>query len=187
MARSIAQGANYKMIPYANYLKGICPISNNKLPIPNTAEISQYTSNYDYDEDGIPDVIEKKYGLNPEDKNDALYDADNDSFPNISEYNFNKESVLAPNMHPPLITRIVLEEIASTKIPIEIENIIRHGYNKDNWRIQTDIYTPQKGWRTKFLKIGDKFSVNGINYVIKDIKESFDTVINPKLGGTSKS
>jgi hypothetical protein len=182
IARSIANGANDKLIPYENYLVGICPISKQPLPKPDSDQLSNYTSSYDYDEDGIPDVMEKKYGMNPEYNQDAQFDSDNDSFSNIVEYRYNKEGVLDPKIHPPLITRIRLVRVASTKIPITIKHILKVGYNKDNWKIQINIRTPYQGWRTKFLKIGDKFEVNKIKYVIKDIKEEYETSLNPKLG-----
>lgn len=40
----------------------------------------------DNDVDGMPDVFEKKYGLNPFDPDDADLDADNDGFTNKEEY-----------------------------------------------------------------------------------------------------
>jgi hypothetical protein len=182
IARSIANGADNKLIPYKNYLAGICPISKEPLPKPDSDQLSNYTSNYDYDDDGIPDVMEKKYGLNPESYQDGQYDSDNDSFSNIVEYRYNKEGVLNPKIHPPLITRIRLVKVASTKIPIIVKHILKVGYNKNNWKIQINILTPHQGWRTKFLKIGDKFEVNSIKYVIKDIKEEYETSLNPRLG-----
>ena len=181
IARSIAKGAKSQLIPYKNYLLGICPITNEPLPVPNTEQLSQYTSNYDYDQDGIPDVMEKKFAMNPENPADALYDADGDSFNNITEYRQNKESLMDSASHPPLITRIVLVKISNTSIPILFKELIKYGYNKDNWKVQVNIKTP-KGWKTKFLKIGDSFKVNEITYTISDIEEDYEPVLNPRLG-----
>ena len=182
IARSIANNADNKLIPYQNYLAGICPISNESLPKPDSDQLSMYTSSYDYDEDGIPDIMEKKYGLNPEFNQDAWFDSDNDSFSNIVEYRFNKEGILDPKIHPPLIRRIGLVRVASTKIPIIIKHILKTGYNKDNWKIQINIQNPGRRRKTKFLKINDNFEVNGVKYTINDIKEEYESVINPKLG-----
>lgn len=41
---------------------------------------------FDTDQDGIPNMWEKKYGLNPHDPNDAYLDKDGDTFSNLAEY-----------------------------------------------------------------------------------------------------
>ena len=181
IARSIADGANDKLIPYENYLAGICPITNKSLPKPDSEQLSLYTSSYDYDEDGIPDVMEKKYDLNPEFSDDAAYDADHDSFSNITEYKYDKKGVLDADIHPPLIKRIVLIRVANTKIPIVIKHILKTGYNKNNWKIQINI-RQTNGRKTKFLKIGDNFTVNTIKYAIKNIKVEYEELLNPQMG-----
>jgi hypothetical protein len=182
IARSIAPEANNRLIPYQNYLIGNCPISNTPLPKPNTKQLDIYTSTYDYDEDGIPDILEKKYGLNPEDANDIWLDLDNDSFSNITEYRYNKDGISDPKIHPPLIERITLVKVANTKIPIFIKNILKTGYNKKRWKIQINIFHSPHNRQTKFLKIGDTFEVNKIKYTINDIREEYDHSVNPGLG-----
>ncbi len=45
--------------------------------------------NSDIDSDGLPDWWEKKYGLNPDNSNDANLDIDKDGANNLTEYQFN--------------------------------------------------------------------------------------------------
>jgi hypothetical protein len=40
----------------------------------------------DSDQDGMPDVWEKRYGLNPRDPSDASADKDRDGYTNLEEY-----------------------------------------------------------------------------------------------------
>lgn len=45
----------------------------------------------DADEDGMPGEWEKKYGLNPEDARDAMFDVDFDKLTNIEEYKYDTD------------------------------------------------------------------------------------------------
>lgn len=58
----------------------ICPFTGT----PQPAALSQ--AEIDSDGDGIPDEVERKHGLNPNDPDDALGDLDGDGFSNLEEY-----------------------------------------------------------------------------------------------------
>ena len=62
------------------------------------------TPDGDRDNDGLPDVWEIKYGLNPLQASDALLDTDNDGFTNIEEYP--DHSPADPKDHPTLIGKM---------------------------------------------------------------------------------
>lgn len=74
----------------------ICPFCKTKQPEP----IDKNT--LDSDEDGIPNVIEQKYGLDPYDKVDAYLDLDGDGFLNIEEYQAGTDMANAEDSPEPI-------------------------------------------------------------------------------------
>jgi hypothetical protein len=81
------------------------------LPIPFDALVCPFTSNAqpaiiraeerDSDGDGIPDVWEEKYGLNPFDPGDAAMDKDADGFSNLEEHIAKTEPTDDTDFPPP--------------------------------------------------------------------------------------
>ncbi len=70
----------------------------------------------DSDNDGIPDDIENKYGLNPNVAADAELDLDGDGFSNLVEYRAGT-AMDDPKSHPPLMEILELVAVRSVKIP----------------------------------------------------------------------
>ena len=70
---------------------------------------------FDDDNDGMPDIWEKQFGLNPL-FNDASADADNDGYSNLEEYQLGSDPTDRndPNQHPakamPWIPLLLLDD-----------------------------------------------------------------------------
>ena len=180
IARSNAAGAGNKLIPYIYYTNGVCPISGGKLFLAKETVVD--TESLDTDKDGIPDSIEKKYNMNPKNPRDIYNDIDNDGFSNIQEYKYNQKGIGDKKTHPSLIGRLILIKVSNTVIPLILKKIIRRGDNKENWDIQINVKSTNRGWTTKFLKINDSVEINDDKYTIIDIKYKTDNVLDPQLG-----
>jgi hypothetical protein len=178
IARSNAPSSDGKLIPYAYYKIGKDPITKEKLLLPDAAVMRRTA---DIDKDGIPDLIEKQIGTNPTNKSDKDYDIDKDSFTNIQDYKHKSSGINNPSIHPALIKRLILIDIAKTKIPLLLKKIIKKGKNKKDWDIQVNILR-NKRWKTKFLKINSSIDLNGLGYRITDIKNEVYNKLDPRLG-----
>ncbi|HBM16440.1 MAG TPA: hypothetical protein DD381_08900 [Lentisphaeria bacterium] len=179
ITRSNAPKADGKLIPYDYYKLGFCPITKEKLQIPD-ADVIERTS--DSDADTIPDQIEKQYGLNPANPADAYYDLDKDSFTNLQDYQYNPNGIDNPKIHPPIIRRLILSGISKAKVPFIIKNIVKSGKNKKLWNIQINFDDPSISPSTKFLKIGSTVELPTLSYKITDIIEKTYEKLDPKLG-----
>ena len=180
IARSNAPGAKNKLIPYIYYKHGTCPISKEKISLTKKAIIN--TDLIDTDKDGIPDSIEKKYNMDPNNPQDIYEDIDKDTFSNIREYRYNKNGIADKSIHPPLLDRLLLIKVSNTRIPFILKKIIKHGKDKKNWDIQINAKLSKQGWTTKFLKIGDSIEINDMEYTISDIHDTVENVLDPYLG-----
>ena len=60
----------------------------------STVEVKGTAGDSDYD--GLPDVWEEYYGLDPSDPSDARSDADHDGINNLDEYRLNRDPTLTP-------------------------------------------------------------------------------------------
>ena len=106
-----------------------------RMPIPWAAEVCPFCTAtqprpresdplWDYDRDGIPDLWEKKYGLDPSDPKDVYNDNDGDGFSNIVEFRADPQTDLTdlsrkhgtnmtdPKDYPPPENLLVLKEIS---------------------------------------------------------------------------
>ncbi len=180
IARSNAPSAGNKLIPYIYYKHGIDPITKEKISLAEKTVTN--TDSFDTDKDGIPDSIEKKYNLNPKNPQDIYNDVDNDGFSNIQEYRYNKNGIADKKIHPPLIDRLALIKVSNTIIPLILKKVIKRGADKKNWDIQINLKSANRGWTTKFLKIGDSIEINDMKYTITDIESKTDNVLDPRLG-----
>lgn len=179
IARSNAPKADGKLIPYDYYKLGFCPITKEKLIVPD-ASFLERTS--DIDGDSIPDQVEKKYGLNPANPADANHDMDKDSFTNLQEYLYNPDGINNQKIHPPLIKRLFLSGISKAKVPFIVKNIVKPGKDKAKWSIQVNFDNPEITPSTQFLKIGAMVELPNLSYKITDIVEHIYEKLDPKLG-----
>ena len=119
----------------------------------------------DSDGDGISNEVERQYNLNPDDPNDAAYDADGDGFSNIYEIE-NKTSPTNANDHPPLWHRLVLKQVSTVTLPVELKVVNTMGSaDKSQWEIQYNL--PRTHRRTKqvqtksyFVPLGEEIQVD---------------------------
>lgn len=179
IARSNAPKADGKLIPYEYYKLGFCPITKDKLTVPDAGFLEKTS---DIDGDGIPDLIEKKYGFNPANPSDANQDLDKDSFTNLQEYLYIPEGIDNPKIHPPLVKRLVLSGISKAKVPFLIKNIVKSGKDKTKWNIQVNFDDPDITPSTQFLKIGATIELPNLSYKITDIVEHTYEKLDPNLG-----
>ncbi len=81
----------------------------------------------DSDGDGIPDEVETKLGLNPNDASDTNADKDNDGFTNIEEYRA-KTDLNDPDSHPDYLDSLKLvAPLKETTLPFYFERVMPVG------------------------------------------------------------
>lgn len=153
-----------------------CPLCTGDLPEPPPEPKGPVISGIDTDEDGIPDSIEKQFGLNPNDANDANKDLDGDGFPNAFEFAA-KTEINNPKSHPPLCFRLYVYKIFRIPLGIKLKKLQERGDNRSEWDIQLDVGVGKKA-RTKFCKLNDVVKVGNTDYKIIDCnmkqEEKFD-------------
>jgi len=181
IARSNAVKSKHKLIPYIYYEHGYDPISKEKISLTQKAVVS-IKGTFDTDKDGISDVVEKQYGMNPKNALDLYWDNDNDSFSNIGEFRVNRKGINDEKIHPAFIKRLVLSKIENTKILFILKNVVVHGEVKKNWIVQAEVKIRKKGWRTKFYKLNSVFTINNIEYKIVDIINRSVKKLDPRVG-----
>lgn len=93
----------------------VCPFAACRAQQPREKKID--LSTIDSDGDGMPDVWERQYGLDPQNDRDADEDADGDGFANIEEFEA-KTDPTDPKSHPGYETRMRLADISGTKVPL---------------------------------------------------------------------
>jgi hypothetical protein len=137
----------------------------------------------DRDNDGIPDMIEVKYGLNPANPADAHYDLDGDGFTNLYEHLQGTE-LNDPKSRPPLAHRLSLKDIRRRQLPMILKKVVaRDGDEKDRWDIQLDAQTP-RGMRTRFERLGNTIKLDNDEYKIIDVDHRIEERRDRRLNST---
>lgn len=106
----------------------------------------------DTDGDGLPDEIEKKWGLNPNDASDADGDLDGDGFTNIEEF-LAKTDALDKDSHPDYLDSVkIVPPLKATYLPFVFERarVTPNG-------VRMDFKDPKK--RNDFGQLGTTYSV----------------------------
>jgi hypothetical protein len=151
-----------------------CPICSKPLPRPTKKRPGKthvkVTSVNDVDNDGIPNAIEEKLGLDAKNPADANYDMDGDGFSNLCE--FMKGTLINnPKSHPPMYLRLRLIALRRTEIDATLKKVIASGKNKSNWDIQINT---NGGKKTKFLILGDMLRLDNKYYKIVDVEHKVE-------------
>ncbi|MBU8902195.1 MAG: hypothetical protein KOO69_05615 [Victivallales bacterium] len=147
-----------------------CPLCNKALPRPKVKPKGpDIVNDSDLDDDGIPNVIETKLGLDPENPDDALYDLDNDGFSNIFEFQ-QKTNIKSAIKHPPMYMRLHLLEFRETLLPFKLMLVNTNGGKKDpaDWVIQINKMIKGKS-KTLFMYLGDPMTLDKTPYTITKI------------------
>ena len=142
----------------------------------------------DSDNDGILDVIELKYGLNPKIGTDAMQDKDNDGFTNKTEILAlykgtvlrNSTDHLNPLSHPSLALRLEVlpPRKPDTAFLVKSIDYVPNSSGDSNVTIQ---YAAETGSNLKKLQVYDVFKVDEIQYTITDIRSTSELVFNKAL------
>jgi len=135
------------LVPYVNSL------DSDKDGIDDSTDVYPY----DYDNDGMPDAWEERYGLKQQDNSDASKDADNDGLTNLQEYFLgqnpivNEQSMLgnAGNLSPGVkeletITKIVLILAGTITIIFASFKFIVSSKKKKRIKIQENKFSYQQ-------------------------------------------
>jgi hypothetical protein len=127
----------------------------------------------DSDGGGVPDMTEKKYGLDPANPDDDTADMDGDGFGNSYEY-LKKTKINDAKSHPPLYLRLYLKELVKNKLNFTLKNIILQGENKADWDIQINFGAKKTGfyWLDDMMKVDNReykiISLDAKSVKIKD-------------------
>ncbi len=84
----------------------------------------EVSDEWDSDGDGLPDVWERRYGLNPLDPKDAHHDLDGDGFTNLEEY-LAETDPADPASHPPRVAFLRVHEVVEVPFPLVLLGTIR--------------------------------------------------------------
>ena len=133
------------------------PLKDMKCPFcggeqPSKKEIAE-DPRLDSDRDGLPDVWENKYGLNPLDPSDADRDADGDGFSNKEEFVASTDPV-DPKSHPDKLNYLRVVSIDVTKLPVTFISTMTLPGNA--YKCTFDYYDRElKHKQTIIIKVGD--------------------------------
>jgi hypothetical protein len=174
-----------KVIPRYYFLGPIdhprnCPLCGKALPRPPAGGVIEIADEMDRDNDGIPNNDEIRLGLDPENPDDALYDPDNDGFPNIYEYQ-KKKKIKKSGSHPPFYERLHLIEFRETKLPFQLKLVNTNGKeDPKDWDIQIN-ETIKGRIRTRFKYLGSRMTLDKTSYEITKIDAKHE---KKRSGGT---
>ena len=153
----------------------LCGCSLKKLKPPDTG-------GKDNDGDGMPNMYEIQNKLNPENPSDKMEDKDDDGFPNLVEYKAKTKANDAKS-HPPIITRLYLEKVTRTKLPLQLFNVMSYGKeDKSKWLIQIKVLGKRGRWKSEFPKLGAILKLRKGLYKIIDVTYKTKEKYDKKLG-----
>ena len=152
-----AQWTNALFVPEARVWCVDCrrpiPEAAEKCPFCQAAQPAEpeQEEGRDLDRDGMKDVLELRYGLNPGNSADADEDADNDGFTNREELNANPPTnPHDPNDYPPITAKLYVTKIVPDPFKLRFKSVIRMP-DGDRFAINT-----RGDQRTYFKKIGEE-------------------------------
>jgi hypothetical protein len=104
----------------------------------------------DTDGDGLPDVVETKFGLNPMDPQDAAQDSDGDGFSNIEEIQYGTDPAAADSYPPPVVK---LRLLRAQRVPFKLRFQGISTLANGQVRYQVNLRTLE---RTFFAQVGEE-------------------------------
>jgi len=179
-----SDGESKTLIPLDNFstkeVARKCPKCGHDLPMPQERRkvFVGIKTEQDLDGDGIPNDAEQKYGLNPNDPDDALYDMDNDGFSNLFEIE-NGTNPRDPASHPPYWWRLRLKDVKQIELPIRFMALNdNNSSDKKEWELQFNSPHPRIKGRvvSTFCRIGEIVEIENREYRVEDVIRSSKTV-----------
>lgn len=172
----------HKIIPSISYDKKKCPLCGCVL---GAIKIKKIQTGGDGDEDGMPDLYEASNGLDIQDPGDKWSDADEDGFPNFTEFKAETKAGNAKS-HPPLADRLRLAGFKRKKLNIKFVNVVTYNSKiKSKWIVQLKLKNKRNQWRDSFKRIGDNLTLDkkGLEvYELKDVIYKMEERFNKNLG-----
>lgn len=154
---------------------GACPNCKKTLLPPKKEQTgAQLAARLDSDEDGIPNVNELEYDLNPYDAHDALDDLDEDGFVNVYEFQ-HKTDLKDPKSHPSMYTGLYISSIERQPLKVKLLGVSAlEGRAKELWDIQIliqeQVIRRKKVKESKaYLAIGGTLRLDSGTYTVDDI------------------
>lgn len=124
------------------YLDAQCPFCNAQQPPINKQDL---------DGDGMPDVWEEKYGLNPRDPSDAARDEDGDGFSNLEECQADPQTNPKDKADVPSIAfKLFVDKIDAEPFLLLFKSLLRMPDNSYKFGINT-----RDRSRTHIVKLGE--------------------------------
>ena len=180
---------NHKVIPRFYFMGTVdnprrCPLCDKPVPRPPVkpgGETDGPRSEMDRDNDGIPNTDEIKFGLDPDNPDDAFYDMDGDGFPNIYEFQ-KRTNMKKASSHPPFYERLQLLEFRLTLLPYTLKLVNTNNDSKDpaDWVIQINEDVKGKT-KTRFKYLNSRMKLDNTYYTIYKIDAKH---VEKRIGGT---
>jgi hypothetical protein len=97
-----------------------CPVCGTEQPSEKAGSVVA-SADVDTDGDGMPDLWEKKHGLNPADPSDASADPDEDGFSSLLEFQSGTNPT-DKNSHPDPVAFLRVSKIEATPLPLVLKS-----------------------------------------------------------------
>jgi len=159
----------------------VCPFCNEAQPEEETAPVV-----LDGDEDGLPDEWERKFGLSPNNPNDANEDLDGDGFTNAEEYAAGTDPSNR-NDHPDYLDSLKLVlPLKETALPFFLRS-----YMKTPAGYKLDLFDPRK--RNDYGTLGKAYptivgqDIGDTGFVVKTFEQKEKKVKIAGGGGAVKT
>jgi len=131
----------------------------------------------DSDGDGIPDMTEIEWNLNPLDPLDAELDSDQDGFTNIEEFKAGTNA-RDPESHPDLGLLLIVKNIEMRQFPVILKGASRMGDGK--WKSQINLLTAD-GREGQTIWVVDGEQIGNTGFRLISYNEKKEKQLNPRL------
>lgn len=160
--------ACHKPIPFAAEKCVFCLTEQPKPP--------EADPDYDGDGGGIPDAIERQYGLDVRNADDDTMDSDGDGFSNLDEYLAGSDP-MDKDSHPDLAARLRVRNIEAHKLPFRLQGKTRNPDGSYKCQINTSE-------QTYFVSVGNEIGKTG--FTLSKFEPLAEKRADERLGGMQR-
>lgn len=161
-----------------------CGLQLKDVPLAKLDGVDATGKVIDTDQDGIPDVEERRLGLDPNNGRDAAEDKDEDGFTNLEEYRA-KTDISNPKSRPPYSKKLFIKSVKESRIGIRVTRFNgdkgKNEADPTKWGIQFSYNSKDKRGtvrqQTRILKVGRELKNAGNNsedFIVEKIEPKFD-------------